>query len=203
MHENQFSEQDSLRIIREMIDAAKQEQKDDGMGWILWGWLLFAGAVLSYINQYTRWVDDFFFWNLFGLFSIVFMVASVIRSLRPRTTLRVRTYTNDIYRKLNVGFFVTLMLIIVSINAGVRPSLGFGLLLALYGFWMLIYGTLLHFRPSVIGAWVNWALALATLLVGDFKWAMLFHAAAVLAGYILPGHMAYAQFKRSKQAAAL
>ncbi|HMO31673.1 MAG TPA: hypothetical protein PKE63_09995 [Lacibacter sp.] len=199
MQEQPISEQESLQIIRQMIATAKQEQKDDGMGWILWGWLLFAGSTLSFLNQFTRWVNDFFFWNLFGFLSLIMLVAGLVRSVRPRTTQRVRTYTNELYSKLNVGFFMTLILIIVSINVGVRPSLGFGLLLALYGFWMLIYGALMHFRPSVAGAWINWALALATLLAGDFKWAMLFHAVAVLAGYIVPGHMAYAQFKRGQE----
>ena len=42
MEEKKLSEQESLQIIQEMIYTAKKEQKDNGMGWIVWGWMLFA-----------------------------------------------------------------------------------------------------------------------------------------------------------------
>ncbi len=32
----ELTEHESLRIIQQMINTAKQEQKDDGRGWIIW-----------------------------------------------------------------------------------------------------------------------------------------------------------------------
>ena len=89
-------------------------------------------------------------------------------------------------------------LIIFSINLGVSPIKGFALLLGLYGFWILIYGTALNFKPSIIGAFITWGLAFACLYVQSFEWTMLLHALAVLCGYIIPGHIAYAEFKKIK-----
>ena len=109
-----------------------------------------------------------------------------------------RTYTKDLFEKLNVGFVISLMLIIFSMNLGVNPLKGFGLLLGLYGFWILIYGAVLNFRPSIIGAYVTWAFAFVSLFVDSFEWTMLAHAAAVLCGYIIPGHIAYSEFNKKK-----
>jgi len=41
MEEKNLTEQESMLIIQQMINTAKHEQKDDGIGWIVWGWLLF------------------------------------------------------------------------------------------------------------------------------------------------------------------
>ena len=59
--EKKLSEQESLLIIQQMIQTAKQEQKDDGKGWILWGWLLFAVSVFTFINLKTQWFSNYFF----------------------------------------------------------------------------------------------------------------------------------------------
>src|SRR5690606_41639450 len=65
-------------------------------------------------------------------------------------------------------FFISLAVIIVSMNTGgVHPTKGFALLLGLYGFWILIYGVVLNFKPSVIGAYVVFAFALASLFVAQ------------------------------------
>jgi hypothetical protein len=198
MEEKQLSQAESLMIIQQMISTAKQEQRDDGKGWIVWGWLLFLASLFTYVNLQYRWVNVFFFWNLFGLLSLVLLVYSTVRHFTRKTQL-VRTYTKDLYQKLNVGFFITLMLIIVSMNVGVSPVKGFGLLLGLYGFWILIYGSVVNFRPSIIGAYVTWACAFATLFVPDFSQTMLLHAAAVLCGYIIPGHLANREFNKMTQ----
>lgn len=198
MEERELSEKESLRLIQQMIHTAKQEQKDDGKGWIIWGWLLFLASVFTYLNLKFTWVSTYFFWNIFGLISLLLLIFETVRYILVKRKDRVRTYTKDLFEKLNVGFVISLMLIIFSMNLGVNPLKGFGLLLGLYGFWILIYGAVLNFRPSIIGAYVTWAFAFISLFVDSFEWTMLAHAAAVLCGYIIPGHIAYSEFNKKK-----
>jgi hypothetical protein len=199
-----LSHNESLRIIEQMIQTAKSEQKDDGKGWILWGWLLFFASFFTYLNLKFEWVSTFFFWNVFGAITLLLLLIEMFRNFFMRRKEKVRTYTKDLFQKLNTGFFISLMLIIVSINMGVSPVKGFGLLLGLYGFWILIYGAVLNFKPSIIGAYITWAFAFASLFVDEFEWTMLLHAAAVLCGYIIPGHIAYIEFnKENKEAKKL
>ena len=195
--ERPLSGMDSLQIIQQMIDTAKQEQKDDGKGWILWGWMLFLASVSTVINMRYNWVAPFFFWNIFGGFSIVYFIVKKIRGAVEKDQQAVKTYTRDLYNKLNTGFFISLMFIIIAMNIGVNPMIGFPLLLNLYGFWVLIYGAVLNFKPSMVGAFIVWALAFACLFVPTFQWVMMLHGVAVLFGYIIPGHMANREFKRA------
>lgn len=208
--ERLMSQNESLQIIQQMINTAKTEQKDNGMGWIIWGWLLFLASTLTLANLFFAWkLNLFFFWNVFGILTGVAMIGELIRNLFFRKTAKVRTYTADLFKKLNAGFFISLMFIIVSINLGARyvhqefgsgsivfVNIGFSLLINLYAFWILIYGSALSFRPSVIGAYISWALGFTAMFINEFQWVMALHAAAVLVGYIIPGHIANNAFKK-------
>ena len=196
MEDKKITEHESLLLIQQMIETAKTEQKDDGKGWIIWGWLIFLASVFTFLNITFDWTNTFFFWNLFGGATLLIFAFQAFRYFFVKKRTRVKTYTQDLFNKLNTGFFISLMLIIVSINIGVPPTKGFALLLGLYGFWILIYGAVLNFKPSIIGAYVTWAFAFASLFVKSFDWTMLLHAAAVLCGYIIPGHMANAAFNK-------
>jgi len=196
MEEKRISERESLLIIQQMIQTAKNEQKDDGKGWIIWGWLLFLASVFTFLNQKFDWVSTFFFWNVFGGVTVVLLSFEAVQYFFLKRRKKVKTYTKDLFEKLNIGFFISLMLIIFSINMGVSPLKGFALLLGLYGFWILIYGAVLNFKPSIIGAYITWGFAFASLFVKSFDWTMLLHACAVLCGYIIPGHMANIEFNK-------
>ena len=197
MEQKPMTERESLEVIQQMIFAAKVEQKDDGKGWIIWGWLIFAASVFTILNMIFDWHSStFFFWNVFGIITLIFFFFQIAMFLFGKKTSRVKTYTKDLFDKLNTGFFLSLMLIIISINVGVPPTKGFALLLGLYGFWILIYGAVLNFKPSIIGAYITWIFAFASLFSPDFMWTMILHAGAVTAGYIIPGHIANIEFNK-------
>lgn len=196
MEEKQISGQEGLAIIQQMINTAKKEQKDNGMGWIIWGWLLFLASVFTYINIKTQWRSTWFFWNLFGVLTLVVLLYQVIRYSFFRRKDKVRTYMKDLFEKLNVGFFIQLFFVILAMNLGISPLKGFAILIGTYGFWILIYGALLDFKPSIIGAFVTWAFGIGALFAESFEQTMILHGAAVLFGYIIPGHIAYKEFKK-------
>ena len=213
MEEKLISEKESLQLIQQMIHSAKKEQKDDGKGWILFGWLLFFSSIFSVLNQRLGWkLDQFFFWNLFGGFTVLYFIYETIRYFFFRRTERVKTYTRDLFARLNTGFFISLMFIIVSINLAARAAytqygsfhistitIGFALLINLYSFWILIYGTALNFKPSVFGAYLSWAIGFAAMFTKTFEQVMLLHGLAVLVGYIIPGHIANTEFRKIKR----
>lgn len=212
MDEKQLSERESLHLIQQMISMAKKEQRDDGRGWIIWGWLLFVASLLTVANIRFDWFGIFFFWNAFGVFTLLMFVYETIAKRFFKSGVRVKTYTGDLFSRLNTGFFICLVFIIVALNVGSRIiiekygvidltfiNIGFALLINLYAFWVLIYGTALNFKPSIVAAYGTWAIGLVALFVQDFETVMLLHALAVFVGYILPGHMANREFKRIKR----
>lgn len=201
MESKMLNEQESLSIIQRMIETARQEQKDDGMGWITWGWILFAASTLTFINSFTQWFKPFFFWNVLGPITLLILAYGLIADKFGKKKERVKTYTGDLFKKLNAGFVIMLLILIMSMNLtnGPKPIVGFALIMALYGFWMLIYGAAFDFTPSVYGAYLTWSIAIGGLFVPAFKWTMLLHSLAILIGYIIPGYLANSEFKKSNR----
>ena len=195
--ENRLSENESLLIIQQMIETAKQEQKSDGIRGIIWGWLLFLVSLVSFANSKMGWLSPYFFWNVFGVLALSSFLFRIIRNYFFNKMTRVKTYTGDLLEWLNIGFFVSLLFLIVAMNVSIKPTAGFTLLINLYGFWILSYGAALNFRPSIIGAFITWGIGLAALFAHTFETVMLLHAAAVLCGYIIPGHIANIEFRKS------
>ncbi|TDH26212.1 hypothetical protein EXU57_12035 [Segetibacter sp. 3557_3] len=193
---SEMSGQQSLLIIQQMIETAKQEQKDDGKAWIIWGWMLFFASLTTILNQHFRWGGTFLFWNIFGIVSLLLAFISIGKRLFVKRQHKVKTYTRDLFNKLNIGFFISLMFIIAGINLGISPMIGFPLLMNLYAFWVLIYGAVLNFKPSYVGAIITWILAFGCLFVHRFELLMVFHGTAVLFGYIIPGHIANREFRK-------
>ena len=68
-------------------------------------------------------------------------------------------------------------------------NIGYALLVNLYAFWILIYGTALNFRPSIIGAYGTWAFGVVALFVQDFEQVMLLHADDSEASFPLRGQV--------------
>ena len=79
MEDKQLTEHESLQLIQQMIDTAKEEQKDDGKGWIIWGWLIFSASLFTYFNVVYKWANTFYFWNLFGLATLVIFAVQLVR----------------------------------------------------------------------------------------------------------------------------
>ncbi len=199
--EEQFSEQESFLLIRQMIGIAKQEQKEDGKGWILWGWLLLAASVFSFLNMKLKWFASLYiFWTIFGIFTICFFIFNFCKYFFFRSGSRVKTYTSDLLQKLNIGFIISMVFLIVVIDSDIiNPTTGFVFMINLYAFRILVQGTALNFRPLVVGAFICWGLAFFGLLIKTFDGIMLVHAAAVLCGFIIPGHIASNEFRKTKQ----
>lgn len=197
MEDKKITEHESLKLINQMIRIAKVEQADDGRDWIGWGWMLFLASVLTIINIRLEWgLNLFTFWNVFGIITILIYIFQIVRTLVKKKKVKVRTYTQELFDKLNTGFFISLVFIIVAINIADIPRTGFSMLVNLYAFWILIYGTALNFKPSVIAAYVTWLIALASLLMKTFEMVMVMHALAALCGYIIPGYIANREFKK-------
>ena len=193
-HERDLSNEKSLEIIHQMINQAKTKINDNGNEWIMWGTLIFLASLSTYYFIEIGYEYIFMGWNVIGVLVIIILTYQLFRS-KART---VRTYLDDLLRLFDIGFIICLFIIIFSINVGVSANFGFGFLLMIYAFLMLIQGGAMKFKPLIIGAIVNWIGCIAIFLNKDFKYDMLITAAAVFIGYIIPGIILRAQFKKKQ-----
>lgn len=193
-NDQQLSNEKSLEIIHQMINQAKTNISDSGNSWLLWGTLLFLTSLSTFIFIHIGAENIFLGWNVFGLFTIILLGYDIFKPNKKT----VRTYIDDTLKLVDIGFVICLFIIIFSINVAVSPNAGFGYLLMIFAFLMLIRGGVIKSRALMVGAAVNWAGAVAIFINREFKYDMLIMAAAVLIGYIIPGLLLRSQYRKSK-----
>jgi hypothetical protein len=191
-NDQQLTKEKSLEIIQQMINQAKANITDNGLGWLLWGTMIFLASLSTYFFIHFDSANIFMGWNIFGIFTIVMLSYDLFKPKRKK----VRTYMDELLRLVDIGFIISIFTIIFSINVGVNPNYGFGYFLMIFALLMLIKGGAVKSRSLMVGAAVNWAGAIAIFINKDLKYDMLIMAAAVLIGYIIPGILLRIQYKK-------
>jgi Flp pilus assembly protein TadB len=191
-----LSHTQSLGIIEQMIAAAKNEHREKGDGWLLWGWLLFIASVLSAVFMKTA-LPQYIGWTWTGVLVVGFSLMLYFYFTRKKKE-EVTTYVQGLLNKFSTGFFISLLVLVAASNLS-GSSFSFGYYYVLYAFWMFIHGSAIRFQPLIIGAIVNWAAAIAIFVTPDFFYKMVISAIAILVGYLIPGYMLRNQFKKSNQ----
>jgi hypothetical protein len=187
MEEKDLSGADSLRIIQQMIGAARDEHHEKGDGWLFWGWVLFIAStgsvILSYLDlsSYIKYL-----WN--GAL-IIGPLIFFLRYFRKKKDDPVRTYVQNLLYKIQVGFYLSLIVIVASGFFKADSSFIFGYYYMLYAFWMYIHGSALRFKPLIVGAYINWSAAMLIFAIEPFRYDMMISSVAVLLGYLVPGYM--------------
>ena len=187
-----ISEQESLQIIQQMIASAKSGIKDNGFLYLFWGWLVFAASLVNYFLQYV--IDFNNPWIPWAILMPLGGIISGIYGARQRKKQKAKTYVGEFLRYLVIAFLVCLCITLFFMQQyqlNCYPTV-----MMLYGIWLFVSGGALRFKPLVLGGIINWVFAVAALFV-TFDYQLLMISAAVLLGYIIPGHMLKHQFKKN------
>jgi len=185
-----LTEQESLHVIMNMIQAAKTGFHDNSFYFLLWGWLVFVASISHYTLLMMEKEYAAAAWMLMPLGAVITMVYSY-RQSRER---HVRTYVQEFIRYVLIAFLVCLCIVLVF-----QSKLGlntYPMVMLVYGIWLFISGGAIRFKPLMAGGIINWMFAICALFV-DFKMQLLFLATAVLLGYIIPGYLLKRKYRQN------
>lgn len=195
-----FDHRQSLGLIEQMIHEARNEHRERGDGWLVWGWLLFGASLASValtVLDLIRYIG--LVWT--GMLVLGCVIVVITNLLKPRSTY-VTSYAASLLKKIGIGFFISLFAMITASFMS-QTIFAFGYYYILYAFWMFIYGSALQFRPLLVGAAVNWAAAIAIFLINDFFYTMIISSVAILVGYLIPGYILRNRFYKTAPKKAL
>ncbi len=119
MTDQNFSPQDSLRIIHAMIEKTKQDIFDQSHYFLLWGWRAFIGCIGQYILKvHFNYPRHYLVW-LITFLCLAIMIFFLVRDAKKE---KVRTYTGDnmsyLWTGLGISFFVLMLLVAENIKVG-------------------------------------------------------------------------------------
>ncbi|OQX80269.1 MAG: hypothetical protein B6D61_02260 [Bacteroidetes bacterium 4484_249] len=192
--ETQFTEQDSLRVIHEMIENSKAKLKDNGFFYLLWGWLVLIASLSNFFLLKIEFEQAWLPWPVL-MFSGG--IVSGIAGYRLGKKAKVRTMLDSSMIYLWYGFLVTLLIILISGSSGkISWSVMDALIIALYGLGTFVSGGILKFKPLIFGGIFSWGIAIVTLFIPDI-YCLLMVALSIVVSYLIPGYMLRSRFNNN------
>ncbi len=187
-----MTERESLMLITSMINKAKNRLSENGLLYILWGWLIFICCIVQFVAlHFFDNQNAYYIWYITWLAPIFQFF--YLRKKRKRS--KAKTYTDEIIAFVWLVFVLCIallvfMLIYIKAYNGINPAV-----LIMYGMPTFLCGVILKFKPLKIGAVGCWLLAIiSTLMVYEYQ--LLLIALGVIAAWIVPGYLLRQRFKR-------
>lgn len=194
-HQEQFDAKQSLQVIQQMIALSQKKLKNDGILFIIWGWVSF----LTYLSEYLlRTMVHTHPWTLakryitvalpvFALAYTVYYVYSHSRKAQSYIAISLR------YVWLSM---IACMVLINLIQANVMHRISFELQLPIFmvlvAFSLVTTGGILRYRMIIAGGIIFGLMAyLASFF--PITTQLLIEAVSWLIAFVIPGHILHAK----------
>jgi len=193
-----LTEDQSLQVIRDMIDVSRKKMNHDGILIIVWGWIMTVSYLLMYLTNTTAMtylLSRLIHWtgNLL-LFGAVLFTAWFIFKQRQK----VRTYIGSSLRYVWICMICCLMLtnmILFNSLHELNLKLQHPVFMLFIAYTIVISGIMLRYNLLIMGGML---FAAAAYIASRFELntQILIEAISWLAGFVIPGHFLFARRKK-------
>jgi hypothetical protein len=181
--EKLMTSEESLELIRAMINKSFVNIRHSSFHLLFWGWLIIVCSLSEFLLwNLTDYTGPWHVWILIIPGVFVSMIYGAVKGRKEH----VYTYATSIYVWAWVAFlFSSIVLFIVHSNSMESVAKYILLLAAMPTF---ISGVVLKFRPLIWGAVSFWVFAIVAHFGGEFI-SGLAVPAAMITGYLIPGYL--------------
>lgn len=209
-----MSEQESLALITQMINRAKDAYHDTGVGAMMWGAVVAVCSLVKFseIHFGYRLPFDIYYLTLAAVIPQVFI------SIREKKLRRIKSYDEAFMDYLWLAFGICIFLMIFIINSifhvfqpmaqqykTIIGASGFTLneyiasfFLLLYGLPTFVTGAVFKFKPMLWGGLLCWACCIAALFT-RVRIDLLLTALSALAAWFIPGLVMEREYRIHKK----
>lgn len=188
---SEFSHEEGLKIIYEMIESAKSNIGRNYFYSFLWGYLVFLASIGDYILiTIVHYNYHFLVWPvLMGIGTI----ATIVFGISQKKVSRHKTFIGNFMWYLWGGWFISFVMLLIFVNIQYFPVIT--LVLSMWGLALFASGGVVKFRPWIIGAIVSWAGAVISFFC-PYTVDLLIEAGVAIVSVIIPGYILRAQSKK-------
>ena len=192
-NENQLTEQESLDLITKMINKAKSDFRETGVGALMWGTIITVCALVSFVNYYQKWQWAQYVW----LLTVMAVIPQIIISVRENRRKKYRSYNEDAMGGIWISFGVSILLL-SFFSTVYELQNAYVLFLILYGIPTFATGIARRFPPMIVGGIACWVFAIISMYT-IFPYAMLLTAAAAIIAWFIPGIILRKRYLKAKK----
>ncbi|MEZ5084593.1 MAG: hypothetical protein R2750_14305 [Bacteroidales bacterium] len=184
--ETNLTQQQSLKIIQEMIATSKNNLKDNSFFFLLWGWLVLIASLSHFALLQIGWQYAYLPWPLL-MFSGG--IISVIAGYRLGKKAQVISHVDKMIIYLWWGFLVVMLIILFMAGFNkIDWNLTHPIIITLYGLGTFVSGGVLKFKPLIIGGIVSWVIAVIAFFT-EPEYVLLLISLSIIIAYLIPGYL--------------
>lgn len=182
--------QESLELIREMIDRSRKTFERNSFYFLLWGLLMLVAGIVEYILIKSSFSH---FWIGWPVLSALGGIVTAIYSMRREQKRAGASFTDSVMGYAWMAYGISLLCIIfAAVAVNENPST---FVLLLTGLPTFFTGFILRHTPLKLGGLVFWIAGIASIFAPGESVSLIF-STAILLGYLIPG---YTLMKSEKQ----
>jgi hypothetical protein len=191
-----FDESQSIQVIREMITISRNNFSNDGILFILWGWIFFVSATVRFLLRALVTTQEIAsYTNKVLLVALIIGIIFSVNYIYQRRML-VRTYTGQILRYMwGAIIFLNLYILIFQLKANVNIDWLLSQYMLMLALGTFVTGGILKFRPLIFSSISFIVLAQMAMLFRS-EYSILIAAFSFITGLVVPGHILYAKRKK-------
>ena len=175
--------EESLKIITEMINKTKISISQGSFHLLFWGWLIFICSLSEYfLYRFTDFTNAWYVW----FFVIPGVFVSMIYGFVKGKKATIHTYAEMVYMWIWLAFAFTIAILFIIHGKEMASVDKYILMLA--GLPTFISGSVLKFKPLIMGGIAFWIFALVANFSGP-DISGLCMPVAIVTGYLIPGYM--------------
>jgi hypothetical protein len=180
--EKEFTTQESLQLISQMISKAKDDYIETGVTALMWGAIITFCALVSFFNyRYFKldWVYNIWFLTYAAVIPQIFIAR------RERRMKKYKGHDDNLSGGVWLAFAAAILLMsYIDSRYGLEQRIS--VYLILYGIPTFAVGFGRKFTPMIFGGIACWALSVLSTLTG-YPWQFLFLAAGAQLAWFIPG----------------
>ncbi|MEI9958064.1 MAG: hypothetical protein WDM90_17570 [Ferruginibacter sp.] len=192
---NKMTEQESLKLINEMIGKAKRSYITTGAASMVWGILIVICSLLTWYQVYTKTDFGFDVWLLVFLALIPQIYFSLIEKKKKNFVSHDEKTMTVVWTTFAICVFI---LSFYNGKFGDNNGKVTALFMMLYGIPTFITGGIFNFKPMILGGIICWVLAVVSMYT-DMATDMLFMAACGLFAWLIPGIILWNRYKKQQR----
>ena len=158
MEQENFSPQDSLKLIQSMIAKTRQDMGDNSKHFLLWGWITLVACMGQFVlKNFFSYEKHYLVW----LIIIPAIIISIIMGIKDQRAQKANTYIGDSMKYLWMGMGISYFVLSMILSRLGWNSSIFPFFIMLYGLGTFVSGQFLRFKPLIFGGLAAWVLAVS------------------------------------------
>lgn len=190
--EPKFTQEQSIELIKVMIQQAKNNAKDrlNLTNLILWGYAIFTACLLHFVVQQLEvkeLITGYYGGYIWGGIVIITFIITIVIILKGDKSKKVTTYTDTIVNNAWIGFGIGTTIIVIMLFG--KANLYYPTIALLYAFPIYITSIAYKSKVLIISAIIIVACVISYKFIPHESYYPIPMAIAMLCGNIIPGHI--------------